>query len=82
MYGNRFIWNCVGDPRDYRLFPVLFASNGPIYMTWENCSKTGQECPFHNSYVSKSTCGRNSKTKRHFLVTSPKQKGTIQEIID
>ena len=34
--GNTDKWDCWGDHRDYRPFPVLFASNGPIYMTWEN----------------------------------------------
>ena len=80
--GNRYVWNCFGDHRDYRPFPVLFASNGPIYMTWENCSKKGEDCPFHDRYVRLSTRGRNLKTKRLYFVTDPKQNGTIQEMID
>jgi hypothetical protein len=51
-------------------------------MTWENCSKKGEDCPFHDSYVRLSTRGRNSKTKRLYFVTDPKQNGTIQVIID
>ena len=80
--GNREVWDCWGDHRDYRPFPVLFASNGPIYMTWENCSKKGEDCPFHDRYVRLSTRGRNLKTKRLYFVTDPIQNETIQEIID
>ena len=80
--GNRGVWDCWGDHRDYRPFPVLFASNGPIYMTWENCLKKGEDCPFHDCYVRLSTRCRNLKTKRHYYVTDPKQNATIQEIID
>jgi hypothetical protein len=88
--GNRDVWNCRGDHRDYRPFPVLFGSNSPIYMAWENCSKKGEDCPFHDHYIRLSTHrlsthrlsthGHNLRTI-HFL-TDPKQKGTIQEIID
>jgi hypothetical protein len=80
--GNRHVWNCWGDHRDYRPFPVLFASNGPICMTWENCSKKGEDCPFHDRYVRLSTRGCNLKTKCLYFVTDPKQNGTIQEIVD
>ena len=72
MEGNRDVWNCAADIRDYRLFPVLLASNDPIYMTWENCSEKGEDCPFHDRYVRLSTCGRNLKTKRLYFVTDPK----------
>jgi hypothetical protein len=51
-------------------------------MTWENCSKKGEDCPFHDCYNRLSTCGRNLKTKRLYFVTDPKQNGTIQEIVD
>jgi Ubiquitin carboxyl-terminal hydrolase len=82
MDGNRDVWNCAGDPFNYRQFPVLFASNGPVCPTWENCSKKGEDCPFHDRYVRLSTRGSNLKPKRFEFVTDPKQKGTIQEIID
>ena len=75
-------WNCLGDLMDCRIIPVIFASNGPIYMTWENCSKKGEDCPFHNRYIRLSTRGRNLKTMYLHFLTDPKQKGTIQEIID
>ena len=55
MDGNRDIWDCVGDPWNYWQFPVLFQSNGPIYLTWDNCSKKGEECPFHDCYIRLST---------------------------
>ena len=42
LQGGIGFWDCQGDHRDYRPFPVLFALNGPIYMTWENCSKKGE----------------------------------------
>ena len=51
-------------------------------MTWENCSKKGEDCPFHDSYVRLSTRGCNLKTKCLYFVTDPKQNGTIQEIVD
>jgi hypothetical protein len=82
MDGNTVIWKCEGDPWDYRQFPVSFASNGPIYTTWENCSKKGEECPFHDRYIRLSTCHSNSKGKHFQFLTNPNQKGTIQEIID
>ena len=62
--------------------PVLFASNGPIYMTWENCSKKGEDCPVHDRYIRISTCGCNLKTIYLHVLTDPNQKGNIQEIID
>jgi hypothetical protein len=80
--GNTENWNCVGDPWDYRQFPVLFVSNGPIYMTWENCSKKGENCPLHDRYIRLSTRDRNFKAVRFQFTTDPIQKGTIQEIID
>jgi hypothetical protein len=61
IVGNKEVRNCWSDHRDYRPFPVLFASNGPIYMTWEKCSKKGEDCPFHDYYVRLSTHVRNSK---------------------
>ena len=76
--GNTVNWNCQGNPWDYRPFPVLFASNGPIYTTWENCSKKGEECPFHDRYIRLSTRRGNSKGKRFHFFSNPKQKGTIQ----
>jgi hypothetical protein len=82
MDGNTEKWNCVGDPWDYRQFPVLFLSNGPIYMTWENCSKKGEDCPFHDRYIKLSTRDRNFKAVRFQFTTDPIQKGPIQEIID
>ena len=82
MDGNRDKWDCLGDPWDYRQFPVLFQQNGPIYMTWENCSKKGEECPFHQRYIRLSTCRRDVKAIRFQFMTDPKGKGTIQEIID
>ena len=82
MDGNRNIWNCEGDPRDYCLFPVLFDSNGPIYMTWENCFKKGEICPFHDCYIRISVCCHNLKMICLHFMTDPKQKGTIQAIID
>ena len=80
--GNRDVWDCWGDHRDYRPFPVLFASNGPIYMTWENCSKKGEGCPFHDNYVRLSTRHSNLRKKCLYFVTDPTQNKTIQEIID
>jgi hypothetical protein len=80
--GNTDKWDCWGDHRDYRPFPALFASNGPIYMTWENCSKKGEDCPFHDCYVRLSTRPSNFRTKRLYFVTNPTQNNTIQEIID
>ena len=82
MDGNRDKWDCLGDPWDYRQFPVLFQQNGPIYMTWENCSKKGEECPFHQRYIRLSTRRRDVKAIRFQFMTDPKGKGTIQEIID
>ena len=50
-YGNEEHWNCQGDIRDFRIFHTsLFRSNGPIYTTWGDCSKLGENCPFHNYY--------------------------------
>jgi hypothetical protein len=82
MDGNKDKWDSVGDPWDYRQFPVLFLSNGPIYMTWENCSKKGEDCPLHDCYIKLSTCHRNFKALRFQFITNPIQKGTIHEIID
>jgi hypothetical protein len=82
MDGNRDVWNCVGDPFNYRQFPVFLSSNGPIYMTWDICSKAGEDCPFHDRYVRLSTRRRNFKPIRFEFMTDPQEKGTIQEIID
>jgi hypothetical protein len=82
MDGNRDVWNCVGDPFNYWQLPVLFQSNVPIYMTWENCSKKGEDCPFHDCYLRLSTRRCNLKPIRFQFMTDPKEKGTIQEIID
>ncbi len=46
MDRNTDKWDCVGDPWDYWQFPVLFQSNGQIYMAWENCSKRERNVPF------------------------------------
>lgn len=49
--GNEEHWDCEGDIRDCRIFPnSLFRSNCPIYTTWGDCSKLGENCPFHNYY--------------------------------
>jgi hypothetical protein len=82
MDGNRDIWNCVGDTNNYRRFPVFFQSNGPIYMTWGNCWKKGEDCPFNDRFLRLSTRRHNLKPIRFEFMTDPKQKGTIQEIID
>ena len=82
MDGNRDSWNCVGDPFNYRQFPVFLSSNGPIYMTWDICSKKGEDCPFHDRYVRLSTRRRNFKPIRFEFMTDPQEKRTIQEIID
>jgi hypothetical protein len=51
-------------------------------MTWDICSKAGEDCPFHDRYLRLSTRRRNLKPIRFEFVTDPKQKGSIQEIID
>ena len=51
-------------------------------MTWENCSKKGEDYPFNYCYIRLSTRGRNSEMVHLYFITDPKQKGTIQEIID
>ena len=61
MDGNNNVWNCPRDPFNYRPFPVLFQSKGSTYMTWENCSKKGEDCPFHDRYLRLSTHYRNLK---------------------
>ena len=82
MDGNRDVWNCAGDPFNYRQFPVFLSSNGPIYMTWDICSKAGEDCPFHDRYVRLSTRHRNFKPIRFEFMTDPHEKGTIQDIFD
>jgi hypothetical protein len=82
MDGNTDIWNCVGDPWNYRQFPVLIQSNGPIYMTWENCTQKREDCPFHDRNIKLSTRHCNFKAVHFQFMTDPMQKGTIQDIID
>ena len=49
-------------------------------MAWENCSKKGEDCPFHDRYIRFSTCYWNFKAVR-FQFIDPSRQGTIQEII-
>jgi hypothetical protein len=51
-------------------------------MTWDICSKAGEDCPFHDRYLRLSTRHRNLKPIRFEFMRDPKQKGSIQEIID
>ena len=51
-------------------------------MTWENCSRKGEDCPFHDRYIKLSTRHRNFKALRFQFMTDPIQKGTIKDIID
>ncbi len=80
--GNVENWNCEGDFMDYKAFPSLFKSNGPIYMTWGDCSKMGENCPFHNyfQYQSRRSMTVKSKPKLHFM-PDPRKKETFQERI-
>jgi hypothetical protein len=52
MDGNTDKWDCVEDPWDYRQFPVLILSNGPIYMTWELAPRRGRIVPFMTAILS------------------------------
>ena len=48
--GDRESWNCFGDLKDSKPFPCLFKLNGCIQLTWEDCSKMGEKCPYHDFY--------------------------------
>jgi len=52
--GDRESWNCFGDLKDSKPFPCLFKSNGGIQLTWGDCSKMGEKCPYHDFYQFKS----------------------------
>ena len=66
----------------WEAIPCLFQPNGLICMNWENCSKKGEDCPFHDCYIRLSTSHCNFKAVCFQFMTDPKQKGSIQEIID
>ena len=46
--GDRESWNCSGNVKDSKPFPCLFTSNGNIQLTWGNCNKMGDKCPYHD----------------------------------
>ena len=50
-------------------------------MTWDICSKAGEDCPFHDRYVKISTRRRNLKPIRFEFMTDPQQKVTIKRLL-
>ncbi len=43
--GDRESWDCFGDLKDSKPFLCLFKLNGPIQLTWGDCTKMGEKCP-------------------------------------
>lgn len=83
-------WNCEGDIRDCRIFSnSLFRSNGLIYTTLGECSKLGENCPFHNYYQFESrrresmrSNAARSKQRLNFIIHPQNVNETLQKRID
>ena len=70
--GDRESWDCYGDLRDSKPFFCLFKSNGPIQLTWGDCTKMGEKCPYHDFYQYKSTSKMHaSKPRKICLLMHP-----------
>ena len=65
-------WDCEGDLKDSKPFLCLFKSNGPIQLTWGDCTKMGEKCPYHDFYQYKSTSKMHaSKPRKICLLMHP-----------
>jgi len=75
--GNKEYWNCWSPSCDNQPFPELLNVPGIMQMIWGNCSKMGENCPFHDFLQKKSTDLR--LLKKLIFTKGPKE--TIQELI-
>ena len=75
--GNKEYWNCWSNFSDNQPFSELFNVPGIMQKIRGNCSKMGENCPFHDFFQKKSKDLR--LLKKLNLTKSPKE--TIQEII-
>jgi hypothetical protein len=65
-------WDCEGDLKDSKPFQCLFKSNGPIQLTWGDCTQMGEKCPYHDFYQYKSTSKMHaSKPRKICLLMHP-----------
>ena len=53
--GNKVYWNCWSPFWDNKPVPELFNTPCIMQMIWGNCSKMGENCPFHDFFQKKST---------------------------
>ena len=78
--GKNESWDCMGDLKDSRPFPCLFKSNGPIHLTWGDCTKMGEKCPFHDFYQFKNRSKvRTSQPRMIPLLMDPRK--TITQLV-